>query len=744
MNLLLTLALLSPAADADVDTLAHNIDPVVVETSLKQGDYRELPTSVTALSMERIENERIAESKNLSLVVPNLIHADYGSRMTSSIYLRGLGTRMDQPSVGLYIDNVPVLNKNSYDLDYFDIRRIDVLRGPQGTLYGRNTIGGVIDIHTLSPFDWQGGRFGAGYGSGNSWYIRGAVYLKPTEKFGLSIAANHSYSDGFFKNSHDGSHADKGRNSSLRFKLQARLAPMWMFENALYVNLAKQAGFAYAPYDETTGRVGKINHNDPCSYDKVGIVNGLTIRYDGPQVQLSSTTGYQFLSDEMTLDNDFSPASLFTLSQMQREHALTQEFVVRAEVGSLWEGITGAFGFYRHLSSRAPVTFKRDGIDQLILTHANAGLQDMFPDAELQIEDESFPIRSDFVLPSWGASLYHQSTFKVGRWKIVAGVRADWEHTAINYTNSATMRYRVVMPPADAPDFKPLDVKIDGNLGRGFFEVMPRAAVMFDTGVGNVYASVSRGYKAGGYNTQIFSDVVQNRMMYDLRSDIFSTTPASQDVKKAISYDPERSWNYELGSHLIFLDGRLGVDVALFYIDCRNQQLTVFPPGQGTGRMMSNAGRTRSFGAELSIDYTIGDFRLAGAYGYNDARFIRYKDSQGDYRGNYVPYAPRHTMSVQAEYGISIDDRWKSHFVVSAGVQGAGQIMWNEANTIFEQFYALVNASIAWRTDMFELSLWGKNLTGTRYNTFYFRSVGRSFVQQGKPLQAGISLSLRL
>ncbi len=170
MTAFLTIAmLLAPAMPAPAaDTVA--IQAIRVSASLKHdGDYSRQPVMATSLDVEGPGGEFIVESKNLSLTVPNMLHADYGARMTSSIYVRGLGSRMDQPAVGLYVDNVPILNKNNYDFDYFDVWSIDVLRGPQGTLYGRNTIGGVIDVHTLSPFDWQGVRLGAGYGNGNSW-----------------------------------------------------------------------------------------------------------------------------------------------------------------------------------------------------------------------------------------------------------------------------------------------------------------------------------------------------------------------------------------------------------------------------------------------------------------------------------------------------------------------------------------------------------------------------------------------
>jgi outer membrane receptor protein involved in Fe transport len=752
------------AASVSYDTVALNIQTVTVSAPLKRdGDYRRLPVAASTLGSKELNGDFIVEPKNLSLTVPNMMHADYGARMTGSIYMRGLGSRMDQPAVGLYVDGVPVMNKNNYDFDYFDLARIDVLRGPQGTLYGRNTVGGVVDVQTLSPMDYQGVRVGAGYGNGNSWHVQGAVYARPTAKFGFSVAASHRATDGFFTNSFDGSHADSGRSSALRFKLQGRLGRGWMVENSLYANLVRQNGFAYAPYDEATGRAGIIDHNDPTTYDRVGLTDGLTFRRDGARVRVSSTTSWQFTDDDMVLDQDFSPRSMFTLRQSQRENAFTQEVVLRSATSGgsqarRWQWLTGFFGFYRHLETEAPVVFKRDGIDELILANANNGIHTAFPDADLLIREESFPVDSRFRLPAYGLSLYHQSTWRRGRWSLTAGVRADWEHTAINYTNSAEIHYRFTLT---MPDYKALPVEMNGRRGKAYFEVMPRVAAMYELPAGSLYASIARGYKAGGYNTQIFSDIVQNRMMGALMEDLgvyFDGVGEGGSAEDAISYRPERSWNYEVGGHFGWLDGRLQVDAALFWIDCRNQQLTVFPAGNGIGRLMSNAGRTRSAGAEVAAAWRVGDLRLTGAWGHTSARFLSYDDGREDYAGNIVPYAPRNTVSLQGEYRIGLSGRGgasgdssgggvfsgASALLLTVGGQAAGPIVWNEGNTLTQRLYGLMNASVAWETARLSVSVWARNMTGTEYNTFYFKSVGRSFVQRGKPLQAGVTVALNL
>lgn len=162
------------------------------------------PSSVTTVDMQTIERLDIDGVKGVSEVAPNFYMPQYGSRMTSSIYVRGLGTRIDQPIVALNIDNVPLLNKDNYDFTFTDLDRIEVVRGPQSILYGRNSIGGVINMSTLSPLRYQGVRALAEYGSGNSWRAALSAYGKLSPALGLAVGGSFNSTDGFFRNLYTG------------------------------------------------------------------------------------------------------------------------------------------------------------------------------------------------------------------------------------------------------------------------------------------------------------------------------------------------------------------------------------------------------------------------------------------------------------------------------------------------------------------------------------------------------------
>lgn len=747
MKLLLALLTLAGGGPDDlapepVDTLQNIEQVTVVAPAAKQTfSLRRQPISSTVLSPAAIERERVLSVKDLSAVVPNFYQPDYGSRMTSSIYVRGFGARIDQPVVGVNVDEIPYLNKNSYDFDLFDIARIEVLRGPQGTLYGRNTIGGQLNIYTLSPLGYSGVRASAEYGTGNTVRAKASYYGRVSDNFGISVGGFYTRTDGFFDNAYDGSDCDRGHSTGGRVRMVWQGADGWSIDNVASVGSSLEGGYAYCLYDEESGTVSPVNYNGPNSYERVNVTDGFVVKHAGEKMLFTSATGYQYLYDRMLIDNDFTPRSLFTLVQQQREHALTEDIVLRSnDDGRRWQWITGAYGFYKRLRMEAPVTFLEDGIGDLILGAANAGIQSVMPWAELMIEESAFDIASNFKIPTYGLALYHESSLRAGRWRFTAGLRLDYEASRMDYDNYTSIHYR--LSPM-MPQFKELSMPFAGRERMDFLELLPKFAVNFSTGAGELYVAASRGYKAGGFNTQIFSDILQNRLMAAMMEDMgMPAQPSPYNEASATTYKPEYSWNYEAGGHLAFAEGRVRTDFSLFWIECRDQQLTVFPEGTTTGRMMSNAGRSRSRGVEVSLSWN-PTTRLGvwGSYGFTDARFVKFDDGEADYAGNVLPYAPRNTVSLGATYRLHVGARMLDDVVVNCSWQGAGKIYWNESNTLRQNFYSQLGASVDLRKGDFTLSLWGRNLTGTDFYTFYFKSVGNSFFSHGKPRQLGLTLS---
>lgn len=454
------------------------------------------------------------------------------------------------------------------------------------------------------------------------------------------------------------------------------------------------------------------------------------------------------------MDNDLTPASIFTLMQEQKEHAFTEDIVLRTNDSSRrWQWVTGAYGFYKKIDMSAPVNILQDGMKSLILGNMPAMLQSL-----LQFDRDVLSVESNFNLPTYGLALYHESSLRAGeRWRFTAGLRLDYEASKMEYDNLSELGYKMgaMRPgaPEMIPDFRTVTVPFQGEEKLDYLELLPKFAVNFTTGVGDLYATVTRGYKAGGFNTQIFSDILQNKLKDALMADAMTAMgrpsapaePSPYDAASVTTYDPEYSWNYEVGGHLRFAEGRLNVDFAAFWIECKNQQLTVFPEGMTTGRMMSNAGSSRSRGVELSAAWNVTkNLSLSAAYGYTNAKFEEFNDGVTNYSGNYLPYAPQHTSSAAVSYRIPVNCAVLDDITLNASWQGAGKIYWNEENTLKQNFYSLLNASVELRKGDYKLSLWGRNLANTDYYTFYFKSMGNNFMSQGKPCHWGATISFAL
>lgn len=701
-------------------------------SSIKSLSKYSFPTTVTTLNQSSVERYDISGLKQISEIAPNFYMPEYGSRMTSSIYVRGLGTRIDQPVVGLNVDNVPVLTKDAYDFAFPDIRHIEMVRGPQATLYGRNTMGGVINISTTSPLTYSGIRAQLEYASANSMRAFAGAYFKPSATTGLAVIGAYNSTDGFFRNLYTGEKVDKERQGLAKLKFAFKPSSDFVLENNAWVTVTRQGGF---PYESL--QTHQINHNDTCFYRRTSVADGLTMRWlgIGGKVDVSSITGFQYLNDNMTLDQDFLPDDYFNLTQKRHEWTLTQDIVATGHAGSYsWLG--GLFGFYRRTNMTAPVDFHDDGLRNLIelpMQMATGGRMAII------FDERSMLLNSDFLLPTWGYALYHKSQYRIGNWDFSAALRLAFERNSIDYhswVNTAFTLY--ANAGGQLRPVRPMTADIDlaDRLHQTSLQLLPEIKVSYEFSPAfSIGAVWSKGYKAGGYNTQMFSDILQQALMGSMGSD------ATYDVDEVISYQPEVSWNYELNFSSRLLDDRLNLDLSAFFIDCRNQQMTVFPEGSTTGRMMANAGRTRSLGLELAGSFRPDDrWRIDASYGLAEATFREFNDGKANYRGNHVPYAPVNTLFGALTYSPTFNLSWLQGLDATLSCRGIGKIYWNEENTVTQPFYATLGLSVTFRTPWVDVDLWGENLTDTDYSTFYFVSIGNGFVQRGNPRKLGVTL----
>ena len=310
-----------------------------------------------------------------------------------------------------------------------------------------------------------------------------------------------------------------------------------------------------------------------------------------------------------------------------------------------------------------------------------------------------------------------------------------------------------------------------GKLKHDYLQLLPRISVQYKIKDSNVYATISKGYRSGGYNIQQFSGALQRLMQADIMQDVAEVTipvlenqPAvPADIKKQVTgmlmgmatqpeinirdlcqYKPEYAWNYEVGTHINVLNRRLRMDAAVYLTEVRDQQVSRMADN-GLGRITVNAGRSRAIGCEFSAEGQISEALSAHtAYGFTHSTFRTYSPKEGlTYRGNYVPFVPIHTFNVGARYNWNLDG-WLQHIILQADWNGRGKTYWSEDNQASENFYGTLDARLSLSHGQVEMGLWGKNLTNHDYRAFYFESMGRGFYQKGAPLQVGVDVRIRL
>lgn len=811
--------LATPLYDLDTEALTDtskviDLDEVTIVAQPKeQVRLRLQPVSSNVFGAEQLQQLNVRDLSQLSQYVPSFVMPSYGSRLTSSMYIRGIGSRVNSPAVGIYYDNIPLMSKAAFNNHFYMVDRVDILRGPQATLYGQNTEGGLVRIYSKNPMNYQGTDIRLGIGTGLYSNVEFAHYHRPSEKLAFSVAGFYSGLKGFINNQNFDQKNDLSNEAGGKLRLIFKPTSMLSFDWTADYQYVNQNGFGYGefhPFDYSPAIYSSATYpadetvQDPATtimngYKRNMFNMGLNIGYETEKFLFTSTTSYQYLNDLMLMDQDYMTPDYLRLNQAQKMNAITQEFVLRSHNTGRWQHATGLFGSYQWLNTDAPVYFG-DAITGPIgnaITNAmrNAMQQSMYPrmyeqmlaqmiaqgmpeavavkqaeaaaQAAVQKTLEGVTMSAEmavpesFKTPSLNFAAFHESNILLGdRLKLTLGLRFNVDKVKIEYDALAYMN--MTGGTAERQATYHLTSHVVDSRSKTYTQLLPKFALTysFDENIGNVYALVSKGYRAGGYNIQMFSDVLQTELNAHQQDamrgdyDVEHTTADYDAIEETISYKPEESWNYEVGTHLNLFGGSTHFDLALYYMQIRNQQLSVMIPGSNYGRMMVNAGKSHSCGLEATLRGRAFDNALdwGVAYAFTNAKFDDYVDDMTpegmhtadksyvyDYSGNYVPFVPQHTFSAMLDYHIG-------KFTIGANLSGQGKIWWDEANTYGQNFYALLGAHADYDFGPVVVTLWGRNLTDTKYNTFAVASSAAGmksyFAQRATPLQVGLDVNI--
>lgn len=684
-SILLLTSFLGTAVPNDADSTVFKTvglsEVTVVE--FKKSKENLATNSVSVVDSGFINRHELQSITELTAVVPNFYMPEYGSKQNTPVYIRGVGAKTKGSAVGFYVDGIPHFENSSFDVDMSNIASVTVFRGPQGTLYGRNAIGGIINVSTVSPLAYQGTQFKLGYGSHNDALFQFSHYNKLCSKVGYSVAGGYHYNDGFHRNMFTNKYADQLKDAYGRVALVWLLDNKWFLRVNSMLDYSNQGGYPYGKYNRLTGETEPVNYNRYSSYRRLLSTSGLNISYAGENISFSSQTAFQYIRDRQGIDQDFTSNDTYFVKNRLKQTMLSQEFILKSNNSSRYQWLWGAFAMTQHINNTV--------------------------ETQYITKDNAFP--THYRIPVNALAIYHQSTIKLfSGFSFIAGLRWDYENSTLKYLRET---YQL------STDGARTEVK-NVNSSLHFNQITPKFALQYQDERNNnsYYFSVTRGYKAGGFN-QTFQK------------------------EEETSFGPEYNWNYELGGKMHLLKDKLYAEAALYYIDWRQQQVNQTVPG--VGNVIHNAGHSSSKGFELALNSSpLKNLSIALSYGYTYAKFIEYqKSAKLNYSGNMLPMVPRNTLSCSASYALyPSSTSFIDKIVLTAGLTGVGKIYWAEDNEVAQNFYALLNAKISITSGIFTWECWGKNITDTHYNTYCFKS-SADYAQVGKPAYFGTSLLVK-
>jgi iron complex outermembrane receptor protein len=671
----------------------------------------ELPGSATVVDGRALDQERLETLRDAASRVPNLYFSEFSARRLSFPFVRGIGSGLNDPAVITYVDDVPQFGFGGTNPPLFEVEQVEFLRGPQGTLFGRNALGGLMQVRSRAPTVEQEAHLGAGFGSYDLAEYEGAwsgPIVGPEVLGGLGFLASER--DGFTKNDSSGNRVDDRDGLYGRGQLLFRPGEGSELALSLSGEHARDGGFGLnflqdVPAFGITGlrsRPHRINQDFEGETERDAYTPSAVWRVLGEELDVTSISAFQSWDVLETSDFDFTPVDGVRRRAEEGQQYFYQELRLgtpaEAPRGELrW--LLGASGFLSDSDRKAANEFRPGG----------AGI--FFPPGS----EGTDTVQGDF--DDYGLALFGQATLPVSaRLDLTAGLRLDHEDKEVE-------RLRT-FDPGGGPF-----VTDQGDDQESFDELVPLVALTLHLERDTLaYVSAARGFKAGGFN--------------------LAAPTAGQ-----IAFDPETNWTYELGARRSFDQGRFHLGGALFYVDWEDQQLALFDPA--VGGYVDNAGESESMGVELEGQAELFP-GLDGfaSLGLLETEIEEFVDPYGtDTSGNELPFAPETSWSLGLSYGrelsgaTSRDAGRPGRWYVSGEYLDVGDFFYDAGNRDGDD-YGLANLSAGIEARRVGLSVWLRNAFDEEYVPVAFQPspvdptvfVGES----GAPRVVGFTLSVHL
>ena len=717
------LIITAPATAQEEAAEAEDSGEIIVTARRREESLIDVPISVSAISGDTLAAQGAVDITALQDKTPNLtLQIARGSNSTLIGFIRGVGQQDPlwgfEPGVGLYVDDVYVARPQGAVLDIFDVSRVEVLRGPQGTLYGRNTVGGAIKYVTNKLGNEFGGKVRASYGAFNQIDLIGQVTVPIGDSLSIGGAVAWYQRDGFGRNLTTG--ADQYDKNVLAGRISAEFAP----NDDIFIRIA-----ADKTIDKSNPRHGTrlVGNNGAATFQptrsvydtRAGIGDNNKVTTQGV-----SLTGEFGLSDALTfktisayrdgrtdtlIDFDNTAGPVLDIPAFYDDRQFTQELQLLFD-GERIQGVAGLF----YLDARASGAFDTV-LGALNLTTLTSGT--VKTKSYAAFADVSFDISEQF--------------------KVSAGLRytKDDKTGTVFRRNFSGIRSPQFGNVAAIPGL----IRTNYTNDRSFEKLTPRVSASYQPDEDlNFYASYGKGFKSGGF---------------DMRGDaIFTPTTVN-------GYEPETIDSYEVGMKGAFLDRKLFANAAVYKSKYKDQQVTVQVPSLagGVSSFVDNAGRGDIWGAELELRAVPSRyFSVNAAIGYTDADYKRFLTFIG---GGTTPVdvadsrefqnTPRWTASASATVSSDLMGGTLS-FVPAISMRGDAFLFEIPTPTLDPDGYFLVDASANWLSadDRIKLSVNLRNLTNEKYRVGGYNFPGALFGNSiigyyGPPRTATFSVEYR-
>ncbi|GGA93901.1 TonB-dependent receptor [Puia dinghuensis] len=656
------------------------LDAVTVTAEKKEELLQSVPLSVSAISAQQVDDYRLWDIKGITAIVPNLYSGNSGDGRNVTA-IRGITTTSYDPAVATYVDGVNQFSLDTYIPQLNDIERIEVLRGPQGTLFGRNAMGGVINIITKQPTNATHGF--ARVDEGNYGQQRYAAGIRtPLVKDVLFFGASAAYSkrDGYYTNDYNNTSFDRQSGFTGNYYLKYLPGAGWSATlNVKHQNnrnwgafpLSPSAKYALShPFHLSQNAVGKMIDNT--------LDASLAIKHSGNTVDFTAQTAWQhnYRYYIPSVDGDFSPADAVSIinnygPDWNNVKVFTQELRLSSadHRNSPFNWTAGVYFFHQDDPKK-------------VATHFGA-------DAALVGSPQSNFSSIDITTgKNTGVAGYGQVSYAVtSQWQLIAGLRYDYEH-----------RYLDVEGQYQKDGHAVITVRPDTSAALHFSALSPKAGIKYLLNPHtNIYATYSRAYRPGGL-TQL------------------STAPTQPPL---YPYQPEYSNNIEAGIKNTWWEHRLELNITAFLSHVNNAQVpTLILPSAIT--VTRNTGKLISEGLELEAAANpVKGLQLQYSFGYTDAHYQSLDLSQNghtvDLAGKKQIYTPELTSMLSPQYSLLLNARRQLKLVLHGEWFYLGKEYFDLNNKISQSPHSILNARAGLTIPHLELFFWMRNLTDTKY-----------------------------